>query len=222
MLWTGHAQIGNISRSLGQDPQIRRGHMGVGAPHRADAPIQIVGQSQLLAGGLGVEIHQRKGGLLLFLPQQLVRRQEGVVGVVVQIAPADEIHHGDADGSAVIDAVAPAGSPGGIVGGAQDIGAVLQIVRDLHLAPRMVAQRDDVGAGIEEILGGLGAEAAAVVVGILAVVMIIIGGIQYTTSGGDQAAVTKAKNTILYGIVGLVIAILAYAIVNFVIRKVGS
>ena len=59
------------------------------------------------------------------------------------------------------------------------------------------------------------------VVGILAVVMVIIGGVQYTTSGGDQAAVTKAKNTILYGIVGLVIAILAYAIVNFVINKVS-
>lgn len=57
------------------------------------------------------------------------------------------------------------------------------------------------------------------VVGILAVVMVIIGGVQYTTSGGDSAAVTKAKNTILYGIVGLVIAILAYAIVNFVISK---
>ena len=58
------------------------------------------------------------------------------------------------------------------------------------------------------------------VIGILAVVMVIIGGVQYTTSGGDQAAVTKAKNTILYGIIGLVIAILAYAIVNFVITKV--
>ena len=58
------------------------------------------------------------------------------------------------------------------------------------------------------------------VVGVLAVVMVIIGGVQYTTSGGDQAAVTKAKNTILYGIVGLVIAILAYAIVNFVIGQV--
>jgi len=57
------------------------------------------------------------------------------------------------------------------------------------------------------------------VVGILAVVMVIIGGIQYTTSGGDQAAVTKAKNTILYGIVGLVISILAYAIVNFVLKQ---
>ena len=57
------------------------------------------------------------------------------------------------------------------------------------------------------------------VVGILAVVMVIIGGVKYTTSGGDQNAVTSAKNTILYGIVGLVIAILAYAIVNFVIGK---
>ena len=57
------------------------------------------------------------------------------------------------------------------------------------------------------------------VVGILAVVMVIIGGVKYTTSGGDSAAVTSAKNTILYGIIGLVIAILAYAIVNFVIGK---
>ena len=59
------------------------------------------------------------------------------------------------------------------------------------------------------------------IIGILAVVMVIIGGVQYTTSGGDQAKVTKAKNTILYGIIGLVIAILAYAIVNFVIVKIS-
>ncbi|MBR2586963.1 hypothetical protein IKE71_01155 [Candidatus Saccharibacteria bacterium] len=55
------------------------------------------------------------------------------------------------------------------------------------------------------------------VIGILAVVMIIIGGVQYATSAGDQAAVTKAKNTIIYGLVGLAIAVLAYAIVNFVL-----
>ena len=60
------------------------------------------------------------------------------------------------------------------------------------------------------------------VVGLLAVVMVIIGGVKYTTSGGDQAQVTSAKNTILYGIVGLVIAVLAYAIVNFVIGKIGT
>lgn len=58
------------------------------------------------------------------------------------------------------------------------------------------------------------------VIGFVAVVMIIMGGVQYTTSSGDAAKVTKAKNTILYGIVGLVIALLAFAIVNFVLGNV--
>ena len=54
-------------------------------------------------------------------------------------------------------------------------------------------------------------------IGLLAVIMIIVGGFQYTTSSGDSGKVTKAKNTILYGVIGLVIALLAYAIVNFVL-----
>lgn len=58
------------------------------------------------------------------------------------------------------------------------------------------------------------------VIGFVAVVMIIMGGVQYTTSSGDSAKVTKAKNTILYGIVGLVIALLAFAIVNFILNNV--
>ena len=58
------------------------------------------------------------------------------------------------------------------------------------------------------------------IIGFIAVVMIIMGGIQYTTSSGDAAKVTKAKNTILYGVVGLVIALLAFAIVNFVINEI--
>lgn len=57
------------------------------------------------------------------------------------------------------------------------------------------------------------------VVGFIAVVMIIIGGIGFVTSQGDAARVTKARNTILYGVVGLVVAILAYAIVNFVLKS---
>ena len=57
------------------------------------------------------------------------------------------------------------------------------------------------------------------IIGAIAVIMIIIGGIRYTLSNGDQGAVTSAKNTILYAVVGLVIAIMAYAIVNFVLRS---
>ena len=58
------------------------------------------------------------------------------------------------------------------------------------------------------------------VVGFVAVAFIIFGGIQYTTSAGDPGKVKKAKDTILYGIIGLVVAMLAYAIVNFVLSSV--
>lgn len=54
-------------------------------------------------------------------------------------------------------------------------------------------------------------------IGVIAVIMIIVGGIRYTTSGGDSSALTSAKNTILYAVIGLVVAVLAYAIVNWVI-----
>lgn len=58
------------------------------------------------------------------------------------------------------------------------------------------------------------------VIGFIAVVMIILGGISFITSQGDTAKVTKARNTILYGVIGLVVAILAFAIVNFVLSSV--
>lgn len=57
------------------------------------------------------------------------------------------------------------------------------------------------------------------IVGAISVIMIIIGGIRYIVSGGNSNNVTEAKNTILYAIVGIVIAVLGYAIVNFVISS---
>lgn len=59
-------------------------------------------------------------------------------------------------------------------------------------------------------------------VGILAVIMLIWGGIRYVLSGGDSDAVSSAKKTILYAVVGLIVAILAYAIVNFVITTIAK
>lgn len=58
------------------------------------------------------------------------------------------------------------------------------------------------------------------VLGIVTVAVIIIGGFQYVTSTGDVSKVTKAKNTIMYGVIGLIIALLAFAIVNFVLSNV--
>lgn len=59
-------------------------------------------------------------------------------------------------------------------------------------------------------------------VGIVSVVMLIYGGIRYVVSGGDSKKVTDAKNTIMYALIGLIIAILSFAIVNFVINAVGG
>lgn len=56
------------------------------------------------------------------------------------------------------------------------------------------------------------------IIGALSVIMIIVGGILYVISQGDSGNVTKAKNTILYSVVGLIVAGLAYAIVHFVIQ----
>ena len=60
------------------------------------------------------------------------------------------------------------------------------------------------------------------IIGVMAVIMIIWGGIRYVLSAGNSAALTSAKNTIVYSIIGLIIAILAYAIVNFVINTVAG
>ena len=60
------------------------------------------------------------------------------------------------------------------------------------------------------------------IVGVIAVIMLVIGGIKYVISGGDSKKVTDAKNTILYAIIGLVIAFLSYAIVRFVITALPS
>lgn len=57
------------------------------------------------------------------------------------------------------------------------------------------------------------------IVGAIAVIMIVIGGLRYVISGGDASQVQSAKNTILYALVGVIVAILAYAAVNFVVHN---
>ena len=62
----------------------------------------------------------------------------------------------------------------------------------------------------------------SIVVGVIAVIMIIVGGLRYITSGGDSGNVSSAKNTIIYALVGLVIVALAQFIVRFVLSNTSS
>jgi hypothetical protein len=57
-------------------------------------------------------------------------------------------------------------------------------------------------------------------VGSLSVIMIIIGGLRYVLSNGDAKAAAAAKDTILYAVIGVVVAIIAYAIVAFVTSSI--
>ena len=70
----------------------------------------------------------------------------------------------------------------------------------------------DLYSDVQTILGYV-----FMVVGILAVIMIIYGGVMMIISAGDPGRNKKARDTIIYGIIGLVIVLLAYAIVNFVL-----
>jgi hypothetical protein len=59
-------------------------------------------------------------------------------------------------------------------------------------------------------------------VGIVAVIMIIVGGFRYITSGGNDTSVTAAKNTILYAIIGLVVVALAQVLVRFTLSRLTN
>lgn len=111
-------------------------------------------------------------------------------------------------------------------------------VTGLFLAPAVNAACDSaagcVSEGVTQV-GPTGSSATSVgeiikivvnimlfILGAVCVVMIVIGGIRYATSQGEQSSLSAAKNTILYAVVGLVVAIAAYAIVNFVIGQFVS
>lgn len=64
-----------------------------------------------------------------------------------------------------------------------------------------------------------------IVVGVIAalcVLFITIGGFRYTVSNGDPTNISKAKNTIIYALIGLLVTVTAYGIISVVISRVGG
>ena len=98
-----------------------------------------------------------------------------------------------------VDAI---GCPAGSLRGE---GADVKSISECNIAQEHAGSNDLMGLGV---------------LGLLAVIVIIYGGFMYTTSAGDASKIKKAKDTIMYGVVGLVIALLAYAIVNFVVSSI--
>lgn len=62
----------------------------------------------------------------------------------------------------------------------------------------------------------------SMIVGVAAIIMVVVSGLKYTTSGGDASSIASAKNTLIYALVGLAIAAMAQFIVRFVLRTAST
>ncbi|MDO4712983.1 MAG: hypothetical protein Q4B05_03735 [Candidatus Saccharibacteria bacterium] len=86
---------------------------------------------------------------------------------------------------------------------------------------QVLGKADDLGIPSKQ---GVTSELATIlntiylIAGAIAVLMVVIAGINYTTSGGDANKLTKAKNTIIYSVAGLVVIGMAFVITNFIIE----
>jgi hypothetical protein len=76
-------------------------------------------------------------------------------------------------------------------------------------------------SGVRKLVGDI-VNILSLVIGVAAVIMIIVGGLKYVTSSGDANAVGSAKNTVLYALIGLVVAVLAQFLVHFVVDKITT
>lgn len=94
---------------------------------------------------------------------------------------------------------------------------------------------DEIQGGVSGVGGGTSTEAGTIqvkdtirtvinillfLVGSFAVIMIVIAGFRFVTANGDANTVSQAKNTIIYSVIGIVVAVMAYAIVNFILEAV--
>ena len=105
-------------------------------------------------------------------------------------------------------------------------------VAALTFAPRLVSAGPQCD-GVSAISGNAGCNANALetaiteitktlfyIIGAISVIFLLIGAIRYITSTGDATRIKQAKDTIFYAIAGVVIAIVAQAIIAFVITRV--
>lgn len=108
--------------------------------------------------------------------------------------------------------------------------ALAQTGAGVPTAPSPISTRD-----LPDVIGGVtGGETSARelartilnfllgFLGFLAVIMIIYGGFRYMTAGGEEQGLESAKKIILYAIVGIIVILLSFAIVNTVLKGAAT
>lgn len=80
---------------------------------------------------------------------------------------------------------------------------------------------EDAGDRVDSVVASV-INIASLIVGVIAVIMVVVGGLKYVTSQGDSSGTASAKNTVIYAIVGLIIVALAQTIVRFVVYRANE
>ena len=105
---------------------------------------------------------------------------------------------------------------GGLVSFTEPVGAINVFDQCQASSDTAVcASKDDSAGGMVKIV----INTLLVILGMISIIMIVIGGVRYTISGGNSSHTKEARETIIYSVVGLVVAIMSFTIVNFVIGR---
>ena len=104
-------------------------------------------------------------------------------------------------------------SPFGVVRAACGDPASSGVTGGINCGPSSISATQGVQSAINILL---------YLVGVISLIVVIVGALRYVLSGGNPQATSAAKDTILYAVIGLVVALLAYAIVNFVLTNFGA
>ena len=149
-----HAEIGYESRVSAEYTAIRRGDVGVGPPHRADAPRQIPRERELLRGRLRVEIDKRNVVSAAAFFKYRVRRLERR-GKRLHEHRAEQVHDKYPYPRRIVHRPSVTLRRGGQIRRAEKIFAVVEHVIYFAAAEGVIASGENVGTRVKQLLGAL-------------------------------------------------------------------
>jgi len=156
----GHPDVGDVGGSAGEYARVRGRDVRVRADDGGDAPVEVPAHRDLLAGRLGMHVDEHVVGLAAQLLQDLVDLEERDT-TRAQEDIAAEVHHCEAHAVALDDRPSAPRLRRQVVRRADDRMVGVQVRVDLTAMERMVAERDDIGARGEQLVGDLGRDAQA-------------------------------------------------------------
>ena len=150
----GHPDVGDVRRPARQHAGVGGGHVGVRAHAGGHPAVEVPAHGHLLAGGLGVHVHEHRVGAVAQLGERGVRLREGRAHRLKEHEPG-QVHHPEAHPVALDDGVPAPRAALRVVRRPHDPLLAVEVSVDLPVAVRVVAERDRVGSRLEQLARGL-------------------------------------------------------------------